>query len=232
MRTVTSYADKPLYSLTDAARFARVNPGKLRSWVFGARKGTRIAKPLIELPPERVWGEIALSFTNLIEIKMVAKCRHHGISLQQIRAAYDAARAEFGPHPFAQQDVFVSGKDIFSRVDEASDDGRSFTVLTKGGQRALAPAIGQYLMQVRWKDHRPIEWRPEEGRDAVHDVEVVRLNPTMQFGLPQARGIRTEILRDRFQANVAIELIAEDTDLQVYEVEQALRYEWKLNDAA
>ena len=232
MTPVDSYADKPLYSLSDAARFSRVHPGKLRSWVFGAKHGDKMSRPLIELPPERVWGEVALSFTNLIEIKMVAKCRHHGISLQQIRAAYEAASAEFGSHPFAHQDVFVSGYDIFSRVDDVAEDGRNFTVLTKGGQRALAPAIQQYLVQVRWEDDRPIEWRPEEGRDVEHDAEVVRLNPTVQFGLPQARGIRTEILRDRFQANESVEFIAEDTDLKIYEVEQALRYEWKLNEAA
>ena len=96
--------------------------------------------------------------------------------------------------------------------------------LTKGGQRALEPVLAEYLQHVDWQDAYPVEWRPKGG--------IVRQNPEVEFGLPQVCGVRTEIIRGRFEAEEPIGIIADDFGLTVDDVEHALRYELWLRPAA
>jgi uncharacterized protein (DUF433 family) len=60
----------------------------------------------------------------------------------------------------------------------------------------------------------------------------VKLNPEIEFGLPNVRRIRTETILQRFLARESIDEIADDFGLAEDEVEQALRYEWALPRAA
>lgn len=59
----------------------------------------------------------------------------------------------------------------------------------------------------------------------------MRQNPEIGFGMPQVHGIRTEIIRGRFEAEEAIGVIADDFGLTVDDVESALRYELWLKAA-
>jgi uncharacterized protein (DUF433 family) len=220
----------PLYTLSDAARYSRTPRANLRRWVEGYEAEGRHYAPLLVSPDDRPLGETALSFENLIEAALVSWWRGRGISLQRIRLAHDLAMDEFGDHPFARREVYVSGKDLFIEADEAVPDerGLTFTAITAGGQRVLRPLIEKYLRTIDWRtgDASPYQWRPPEGAD------VVKLNPRIDFGLPNVHRIRTEVILQRFMARETVEEIAEDFDLARGEVEQALRYEWTLSAAA
>lgn len=220
----------PLYSLGDAARYSRTARGTLKRWAKGYELEGRTYPPLLAIPSDRPLGETALSFENLIEAALVGHWRRRGISLQRIRVAHHLAMDEFGDHPFARREVYVSGKDLFIEADAVAtgDAGSTFTAITRGGQRVLRPAIENYLRTIDWRtgEASPYQWRPPEGAD------VVRLNPRIDFGLPHVRRIRTEVILQRFMARESIREIAEDFDLKAGEVEQALRYEWALSAAA
>ena len=223
---MTRSSAKAIYPLSEAARFARADAHKVRRWLHGYEVEGRDYSPLLEPPREqpRSATDVSLSFENLIEITLVHTLRSKKISLQAIREAQRIAVAEFGPHPFARRDVFVSGKDIFMQALEATEGAEHLTALTKGGQRALEPLLERYLTHVDWEDGWPVEWRPLEG--------VVNQNPEVAFGLPNVRGVRTEIIRARFEANESIDFLAEDYGLHKPDVEEALRYEFWLRTAA
>ncbi|MFN8108328.1 MAG: hypothetical protein U0Y82_00520 [Thermoleophilia bacterium] len=213
---------RPIYPLSEAARYARVAATTLRNWAEGYRVADHVYPPLLELPEERQLGQLLLSFENLIEAALIGAWRRRGISLQRIRTAHQIASAEFGAHPFSRQRVWIGGRDLFALADASDTRGASFTTLTQGGQRALAPAIEQYLETIDWQSGVASAWRPPEGEN------VVRLNPRVDFGLPAVRGVRTEILLQRFLAREHVPEIAADFGLEPFEVEQALRYEWAL----
>jgi uncharacterized protein (DUF433 family) len=215
----------PLYNLTEAARYTRTDTAKVRRWIEGYEVSGRRYQPLLKSPSRRPLGQLALSFENLIEIALVASLQQKRISLQVIREAQKIATGEFGQHAFARQSVYVSGKDIFMEASERVAGGPdNLTALTKGGQRALEPVLKRYLTFVDWEDGWPAEWRPLEG--------VVRQNPQIVFGLPNVRGVRTEIIRARFEAPESIDFIAQDYGLTEADVQEALRYEFWLRPAA
>lgn len=99
------------------------------------------------------------------------------------------------------------------------------TALTRGGQRALEPVLRRYLTHIEWEKGWPIEWQPREGG-------VVVQNPEITFGLPNVRGVRTEVIRARFEAEESIDFIAGDFGLTDGDVQAALRYEFWLRPAA
>jgi uncharacterized protein (DUF433 family) len=219
----------PLYPIAEAARFARTHPQTLKRWARGYEVAGREYATLLVLPQERPRGEVLLSFENLIEAAIITAWRRRGIPLQRIRRAHVLAIAEFGEHPFARQDVYVGGRELFIRADEeVAENGRSFTQITAGGQRVFAPAVEGFLRSIDWRtgQETPYRWRPPEG-----DNEVT-LNPEVEYGLPAVRRVRTETILHRFLARESAEEIADDFRLEVASVEHALRYEWSLTRAA
>jgi uncharacterized protein (DUF433 family) len=214
----------PLYSLTDVARYSRAQQQLVRRLYLGYRDGAVVRPPLLTgtLAVDR---PAPLSFEDLIETALVAALRARRISLQAIREAHRIATREVGQHPFARRDILVAGSDIFMLAGEVVDaDGEQLAALTKGGQRALEPVLAEYLQIVDWQEEWPAEWRPRGG--------IVRQNPEVEYGLPQVQGVRTEIIRGRFEADEPIKAIAADFGLTPSEVEHALRYELWLRPAA
>ncbi len=214
----------PLYSMTDVARYARAQSQLVRRLYRGYREGDRERPPLLRSTADA--GRAApLAFDDLIETAVIAALRSRGISLQAVRAAHRVAESEVGDHPFARKDILVAGADIFMRANEELGDGLdNLATLTRGGQRALKPVLTEYLHHIDWQDRWPVEWRPKGG--------VVRQNPEIEFGLPQIGGIRTEIIRGRFEAEEPIDAIADDFGLSADDVQHALRYELWLRPAA
>ena len=148
------------------------------------------------------------------------------MSLQAIRVAHRVAKGDEPDHPFARRDIMI-GRQRGRHADERgipTDGSEQLASLTAGGQRALEKVLGGYLHQIDWQDKWPVEWRPKGG--------VVRQNPEVEFGLPQVCGVRTEIIRGRFEAEEPIGIIADDFGLTVDDVENALRYELWLRPAA
>ena len=214
----------PLYAPSELARYSRARPQLVHRLFEGYAAEGRTYQPLLRGATRRRGETPLLSFENLIETALIAALRSKGISLQAIRAAHRVAEGEFGAHPFARRAVYVAGRDIFMQAEVAVAEERHLTALTRGGQRALQPVLEHYLKHVRWDEDWPVEWQPRGG--------VVRQNPEIQFGLPQVRAVRTEIIRSRFEAEESVTELATDFDLSVDEVEQALRYEFWLRPAA
>ena len=214
----------PLYSLTDVSRYARAQTQLVRRLYLGYSDNEN-ERPALLRSSVDPHEPAPYSFDDLIETAVIAALRSKGVSLQSIRAAHRVAAAEEPDHPFARRDIMLAGDEIFMRTNEAPAEGsEQVASLTRGGQRALEKVLAEYLHQIDWQDKWPVEWRPKGG--------VVRQNPEIEFGLPQVRGIRTEILRGRFEAEEPIGTIADDFGLTGDDVENALRYEFWLRPAA
>jgi hypothetical protein len=85
--------DVPAYGIAEAARYIKLPPATLRSWVVGRsypkRDGAGYFEPLIQLPQE---NNSLLSFANLVEAYVLRALRQeHGVSIKDVRAALDYA---------------------------------------------------------------------------------------------------------------------------------------------
>lgn len=225
-----------IYTRSEASRLLGMSPGRVSRWVAGytywlregRRKPDRRSRPPVirtELPQLR--SVLALSFLELMELRVVKALTDRGLSLQHVRAAAQIASVAFDTkHPFASRRVFTDGKAIFSAVD---DDPTAPNVVKwrKGEiiQVVAGPIFAQFLSEIEFDSTTSLarRWWPC-GRKYP-----VLLDPAVAFGAPVAEktGIRTTTIA-RYCRHTSAGETAEAFELPKRVVEAALNFEERL----
>jgi uncharacterized protein (DUF433 family) len=100
-------------------------------------------------------------------------------------------------------------------------------VRLKGGQLQWAEPVVAFLEQIDF-DARGIVWRIRPlGKQSP-----VVIDPEVSFGIPQVRGVRTEIILESYADKGDVEQVAADWHLTVDEVQAALQWEARRGMAA
>lgn len=221
----TDARERPAYALAEAARYLRLAPATLRSWVLGrpypTAKGTGRFQPLIH-PPSR--QPIVLSFANLIEAHVLRSLRtDHGVPLKAVR---DALR-------FAEQKLRVDR--LLLRKELCTNGGQLFLDrygqlinLSASGQLAMRRMFDQHLMRVEWDNQKfPVRLYPFVSVETGLSAKSIVIDPSIGFGRPVVvrAGISTRAIADRIAAGETVDDLAADYDLSTTEIEQAVLYE-------
>ena len=219
----------PRYSVPEAAHYLRMSNTTLKSWVSGRNYlvagGEKHWAGLIHRPDE---GDPRLSFSNLIEAHVLLALRkQYRVKIKEVRTAldyaqsrYDIARVLLSPQLRAAQ-----GNVFLEHLNE-------LTNLGKGGQAAMPEILGAYLERIEWDLSGPVRMFPLSRPDHLDSPKILAIDPKVAFGRPivERTAIKTSTIAERFRAGEHLTDIADDYDLEVFEIEEALRYE--LPDAA
>jgi len=214
-------AARPIYSPTEAARYAQTSPHSVVRWrggyTYPTRQGPRRSRPVTGGPAEGL-----LSFEDLVEIAVVAAARRATIPMQNIRRAVDAARVLYKvERPLMLLEFKHDGRDLFVKeVAEGASSAERFVNLSRTGQIAWQH-IQDVLSDLEYEGKQAVRWYPA-GRD-----EPVVIDPDVSFGRPYivTKGISTDAVRSRFKAHESLAAIGDDLGLTEVEVEAALRFE-------
>jgi uncharacterized protein (DUF433 family) len=204
---------KPLYTVAEVSRYARVLPTTLRSW-------TRSEGGTILVPAER--NNVApLSFINLIESHVLRALRlKHRVPMKNIHRAIEWLRETHGTdHPFAELDLETDGSDVFIRIL-----GYPISASRKG-QGAIPEILSRFLQRIeRDPKHIPIRFYPIPYDKSPKQVV---MDPAVAYGRPVVTGTRitTLMVFERYSGGESLKDIATDYDLEIDVVEEALRCE-------
>jgi uncharacterized protein (DUF433 family) len=185
---------KGVYSIAEAARLTRLRTQRVREWFRGRKSPNRVFRPVFESDYPVIHEEYAISFLDLIELKIGGSLREMGVSLPYLRKVYTQLENDFGDHPFCYREIFVGEKKIFTRgLDEK--EGRSvLEALTN--QRYFDSIILPFLRKIDYDDvtHRALRW---------HIADMIVVDPAIRFGKPivEEVGISTAVLRNAYYAN-------------------------------
>ncbi len=223
--TATDLRDNPAYTIAEAARYLKLAPATLRSWVLGRRYPTAGRDghfhPLIRLasrqPP-------LLSFWNLIEAHVLRSLRtEHVVSVRALRPAL----------AYAEKQLHVQR--LLLRKELCTDAGQVFLErygqlinLSASGQLAMRHVFSAYLKRVEWDEWMfPVRLYPFVSAGTLTQDHLIVIDPQISFGRPVVirMGISTAAIAGRVDAGEAVNDIAEDYDLTQEEVEQAVLYE-------
>ncbi|HZI19470.1 MAG TPA: DUF433 domain-containing protein [Pyrinomonadaceae bacterium] len=226
--------------MTQAARYLKIAPATLRSWVKGrkypvGRYGeVRYFKPIITPPTPNL-----LSFTNLMEAHVLSGMRRiEGVPFHKVRRALEYIEREMpSPHPLVDYSFETDGVDLFVRhlgmLISASNQG----------QCVIAEVVSTYLRRIKRDPNlsavrlipflRPHQQSLKSEVD-ISEPESVMIDPLVSFGRPVliGTGIPTDVLADRFNAGEDIEDLARDYGIETAQVQKALRYESPAREAA
>lgn len=219
-----SHRDKPAYAMAEAARYLKLPPATLRSWVVGrpyptktdARHFKPLIQPAVKAPP-------TLSFYNLIEAHVLRSLRtDHGVAVRELRKAIT----------YAEKVLKVDR--LLLRKDLCTDGGRVFLDeygklinLTASGQLAMRVLLEEHLRRVEWDESQfPLRLYPFVSGQASLSRPIA-IDPQIAFGRPVIIkvGVSTAVIAERIDAKERLQDVANDYDLTPQEVEQAVLYE-------
>jgi hypothetical protein len=157
-KNLSDLRDQPAYTLAESARYLKVAPATLRSWVLGRAypktDGSGHFKPLIH-PAAR--KPPTLSFWNLIEAHVLRSLRtDHGVSMEALRKALHYAEKALNVerlllNPELRTDA---GKLLLDRYGELIE-------LSASGQIAMRHMFNEHLARVEWDEWKfPVRLYP------------------------------------------------------------------------
>lgn len=221
----TDTRDQPAYTLAEAARYLKVAPATLRSWVVGrpypTGTGTAHSKALIrpaKNPP------VSLSFWNLIEAHVLRSLRtDHAVPMDDLRRAINYAEKTLKIErlllsPELRTDA---GKLLLERYGQLIE-------LSASGQIAMRSMFKAHLERVEWDEWKfPVRLYPFTAGSVATEKRPVAITANIAFGRPVLvhGGISTAAIAGRIDAGESIADLADDYDLTVAEIEDAVLYE-------
>lgn len=215
--------NQPAYTVAEAARYLKVAPTTLRSWVAGRsyskRAGKARSEPLIRpasaAPP-------LLSFWNLIEAHVLRSLRtEHGVSMDSLRTAIAyAQRSQQIERLLLSKELCTdAGRLLLDRYGELIE-------LSASGQIAMRRMFNEHLARVEWDEWQfPVRLYPFVSGGAAQ--RPVAISASIAFGRPviARAGIRTAAIAERLDAGESEAEIAADYDLGIEDIEVAALYE-------
>jgi uncharacterized protein (DUF433 family) len=224
--------ETPAYSISEAARYLEIPTGTLDYWVLGkqypTRQGPKRAAPVIQLSDSE--GRL-LSFLNLVEVHILdALRRRHHVSLPKVRAALDfLATGRAAPHPLIDPSLQTDGLDVF-----VEHYGQLINA-SQAGQTAMRAMLVAHLQRIdRSPAGVPVRLYPFTRKHDLEEPRVVMMDPRVQYGRPVlvGSGIPTAVVAERYKAGESIPDLASDYGREPHEIEEAIRCELRLADAA
>lgn len=208
---------KPFCTFGEAAHWLGIPERTLRNW-FRAQAG---AKPVLRMSEP---AESYLSLADLAEAWILSGIRkEHEISLQSTRKALDWMRERTNhSHPLATIPLLTDGASL---LFEAFDE---YVNASRRGQLEWRALVEPCLKRIeRGPDGTIVRMFPESRVHQVPDEHPVVIDPQVQFGRPcvAGTGIPTSVLFDRWAAGDSRESLATDFDLDVTQIDEALRFE-------
>ena len=213
-----------------------MTPARLRRWVGGytywLREATdsrvkRQRPPVIKTDLPVIDRTIALSFLELMELRVVKAIVDSGVTLQHVRAAAELAADYFRTdHPFASRRVFTDGKAIFSAITEDATAPDIVKWSAKEIEQIISGVVfANFLHEIEFDERTSFayRWWPL-GRH-----EPVVLDPRVSFGAPVIEGtaVRTAVVA-RLASYLSPEDAAVAYELEMRQVQSAVRFEDQL----
>lgn len=214
-----------LYSLRDAAYFARIPQQTLSAWFFGRGENQYRHAKLSDLP------EKLLTFEEFIEAIAIRSLREKGFSLKSILAALtqaellcDATKVFTNPN-FR---FLADKKEKRLYVAPKSDSPVGIEGKNDVGQIAFETVIKDYLQLIEFdKNYNALVYRPLEM-----DGFNIALNPTRSFGEPIVEQVDYPVrtLIRAIKEEGSIEKAAWMYDVPEQALKLAMYYEKYLNE--
>lgn len=224
MVTANSLLGVGLYSVNEAALYARVPTRTFSRWVYGDSTGDPVILPQLKNQN----GDKVVTFLDFVQALAIRRIRHERrISLPKLREAYFRARDEFHvPYPLALDSTRIglfgppddlSKQEIYICPDKSDDEAKKYFQLTgkKHGNQLIGEVVMTYSKRLIYDDtglaSQYIAYTNEDGR--------FMMDPEIRFGEPYSEdsGYTAKTLFDAYQSEGSVTRAA-----QVYGVKPVL----------
>jgi len=198
---------EPRYGIAEASRFVGMRASRVRRWLKGysykwsvggeVRRGSQ--EPIVV--DAGAEGKQGAAFLDIIELLFARSFVDKGFPLQRVRAALGEAKTIFHlEYPFAQQQFFTDGREIYLQVKK--NEPEHLLQLFSKGQWVFPQVIHAVSEQITFDSESgmPLDWWPR-GKEGG-----VLISPRISFGAPSLAGLNVKT------SNIYDLFVAEDRD--------------------
>jgi uncharacterized protein (DUF433 family)/DNA-binding transcriptional MerR regulator len=222
-----SVLEREMFSEAEAARLLRVAQSTLHYWLEGGERRGRTYQPVIRVEPR---DTRSVTWAEFIEAGLLRQYRReHGVPMAELRAFIDLLREGTGiPYPLADRRPFIAERQLVHEAQEQAGLDAEYCLIAKvRGQLILTPPSSAFYERVTWSEEDvATAWRPHDDPGSP-----IRMTPDLRFGRPAIKGVSTEVLWERFEADEDIDETADEFDLSADDIHWALAYETSLHAA-
>lgn len=218
-----------VYSLPEAERLTGIPRQRIRRWMEGynfvSSGKRRTSSPIIASQLGRGAGELALAFSDLIEIRFLDAFLQHGVSWKSVRiAAYRAQEILRVQRPFSTRTFKTDGRDILIEIVRQGDVPDLLNLVKNQWElkNVVSPMLYAGLEFNEFDE--PQRWWPLTKRKGVV------IDPERSFGSPivDDGGVQTRILYSSAKAERSQRMAAMIYNVPVRAVRHAVEYERSL----
>lgn len=217
-----------IFTVPRAAELVQATSSMVRLWVNGRKN---LQDPVIENELGTIDGKVVVSFTNLMELRFIAKFHNAGVRLNEIRKIMNEARKLLNhPHPMATGLVFrTDGKKILAQIGSENGVAIIYDLRTKNLEMptVVMPSLKDDV--IFDKNDEIVAWFPR--KEIAPNIIV---NPRLSFGRPILKNshIPAETLADAVKAEGNVRVVAHLFEVPEKQVREAVRFCDDLRKAA
>lgn len=181
----TVSASSGLYTMAEAAMYARIHPKTLNNWLYGNKGRGALRQSII--PKDEGKFLTFLEFVEALAIRNLRK--NYNVPLQRIRDAIEHAKRAYNiDYPFANRDhqTFRIGNDLHIILK-----GEETLIQLSGkgkGQESMRPCLEQFMYDLEWDESAMacayVAYRYSADKRNIK----ITMRPTQYFGTPIVEG--------------------------------------------
>jgi uncharacterized protein (DUF433 family) len=220
-----------LYTVTEAATYARMHPRTLSTWLYGGGG----VSPLRQTAIPKEEGRF-LTFIEFVEALAIRNLRvNYDISFQKIRQAVNEAKNQYGiEYPFANKEhkTFLIGREL--HIVLAGEQNPVQLTGKEKRQESMKACLEQFMHDLEW-DHNDMASAYVAYRYPGRNRNIfIKMRPSLYFGAPivEGTGHTAETLWRAALAEGSEARVAEFYEVDVESVIAACRYCEEIKQAA
>lgn len=217
-----------IYTVPEAARLTKVSTWRIRRWLRGYSFRTRneavhSSAPVVKSQIAAIDDALALSFLDLVEVKLVDRLLERGVTWKSLREAAKQGAALLGfSHPFSTGRFWTDGKTVLLELAETENDSALLDVIRN--QFTFKKVLAPFLAQLDFEQDAAVRWWPlgKQGQ--------VVIDPARSFGQPIVvrEGVPTSVLAKAVRVEHSSEIVAKWFEVSKRSLRDAVRFEHRL----
>lgn len=223
-----TYLERAVYGFSQVDDLLGLKGGTARRWIDGYERRGREYSPIVR---EQRRGDELVTWGEFIETRVLAAYRDAGVPMIRMRPVVEGLRQRFQVrYPLATIRPYVDDelRVVYEVQEEANlEESMRLVVEASSGQYVLAPDVRRFQRIAVFEDvadERQIVTRLHP----LGENRQVTIDPVRRFGSPVVRSTPTDVLAELVRAGEPVEWVAEQYDLTMEQVLDALEYERQL----
>lgn len=226
-----TYLDRPVYGFAQVDELLGLKSGTAKRWIDGYERRGREYAPVVR---ERRLDNELVTWGEFVETRLLAAYRDAGVAMLRMRPVVEGLRQRFQVrYPLATVRPYLDAelRLVYEVQEQAGlEDSMRLVVEAGSGQYVLAPDVRRFrstaVFEDRDGDNVVARLRPLGAKRQVV------IDPVRRFGSPVVRSTPTEVLAELVRAGEPVEYVAEQYELTIEQVLDALEYERQQQTAA